>query len=113
MPERVWNLGASLSSMTVYRQSENALVINASNGYISGFDTVFRGSAHPLQRGQVINVGDLQITVQDLTSDGRPATVMFEFAEPLQNDEYQWLIWESNRLVKWDVPDIGRSIQIP
>lgn len=112
-PERVWNLGASLSSMTVYRQSENALVINATNGYISGFDTVFRGSAHPLQRGQVINVGDLQITVQDLTSDGRPATVLFEFAEPLQNDEYQWLIWESNRLVKWDVPDIGRSIQIP
>ncbi|MFN8435470.1 MAG: hypothetical protein U0V18_15705 [Anaerolineales bacterium] len=112
-PERVWNLGASLSSMMVYRQSENTLVIKASNGYISGFDTVFRGSAHPLQKRQVINLGDLQITVQDLTPDGRPATVVFEFAEPLQNDDYQWLIWESNRLVEWDVPDIGQSIQIP
>ncbi|HNO94416.1 MAG TPA: hypothetical protein PKJ84_09605, partial [Anaerolineales bacterium] len=101
------------SSMMVYRQSENTLVIKASNGYISGFDTVFRGSAHPLQKRQVINLGDLQITVQDLTPDGRPATVVFEFAEPLQNDDYQWLIWESNRLVEWDVPDIGQSIQIP
>jgi len=112
-PERVWNLGASLSSMTVYRQSENTLVINASNGYISGFDTVFRGSAHPMLKGQIVHLNGLQVTVQAVTPDGRPAMVRFEFAEPLQSAEYQWLIWKSNRLIKWNVPEIGQSVHVP
>lgn len=111
-PDRVWYLGTGLSSMTVYRPSENVLVIHASDGYISGFDSVFRGTAHPLVMGAVVDLNGLRITVREVTPDERPSTVTFEFAEPLQSREYQWLIWESNRLIEWQIPEIGQRIEV-
>jgi hypothetical protein len=111
-PDRVWYLGAGLSPMTVYRPSERSLVIRADDGYISGFDSVFRGIDHPLTKGEIVNLNGLHITVQEVTSDGRPAVVMFEFSDPLQDHEYQWLIWKSNRLVEWQVPEIGGNVDI-
>ncbi len=111
-PERVWYLGAGLSSMTVYRVDENTLVVNAPDGYISGFDAVFRGMGHPMFEGEVIDLNGLQVTVEELSRDFHPTTVTFKFAEPLQSEEYQWLIWESNRLVEWQIPAIGQTVEL-
>lgn len=111
-PSRVWYLGAGLSPMIVYRADENTLVVDAPGGYISGFDAVFRGMGHPMFEGEIIDLNGLQVRVQKLSRDLRPTTVTFEFAELLQSEEYQWLIWESNRLVEWQIPDVGQSIEI-
>lgn len=111
-PDRVWYLGAGLSPMTVYRANENTLVVDAPDGYISGFDAVFRGMAHPMMEGETMNLNGLQVTVQELNRDGRPSTVIFEFDEPLHSREYQWLVWESNHLIEWQVPEIGQKIEL-
>jgi len=112
VPERVWYLGAGLSPMKVERTGENTLVIHALDGYISGFDAVFRGADHPIEAGEIIDLSGLKITVQNLTRDGRPSTVSFNFAEALSSKKYQWLIWHENRFVEWQVPAVGEAIEI-
>lgn len=111
-PERIWYLGSGLSPMIVDRPSERVLVINVPAGYISGFDSVFRGGDHPMLKGQTVDLNGLQITVQEVTRDGRPAVVRFEFSEPLESQDYQWLIWESNRLVGWQPPEMGHHVEV-
>jgi hypothetical protein len=111
-PDRVWYLGSGVSLLQISRPSEKVLVIHAPTGYISGFDSVFRGAGHPMSEGEFVQLNGLQVTVQSLTRDGRPALVTFEFSEPLESQEYQWLIWESNRLVEWQPPEIGRRVEV-
>ena len=111
-PERVWYLGAGLSPMKVERIGDNILVIHALDGYISGFDAVFRGAHHPMQIGEVVNFSGLKITVQELTRDGRPRTVSFDFAESLSSKNYQWLIWRDAQFIEWQVPAVGETIEI-
>ena len=113
VPERVWYLGAGLSPLSVYRQDERTLTIIARDGYISGFDAVFRGGTHPLSRGEKINLSGIQITVEEMTRDGRPSTVTFEFSESLESLNYQWLIWRKDGYVEWQAPNIGGSVSIP
>jgi hypothetical protein len=105
-------LGSGVSLLQISRPSEKVLVIHAPAGYISGFDSVFRGAGHPMSEGEFVQLNGLQVTVQSLTRDGRPALVTFEFSEPLESQEYQWLIWESNRLVEWQPPEIGRRVEV-
>ena len=112
-PERVWNLGAGLSPLTVYRQYENTLVVTARDGYILGFDSVFRGRAHPMPREETVSLNGMQVTVRAVTRDGRPSLVEFRFAEPLQSPHYQWLVWRSGRLVEWQIPNVGESVSTP
>jgi hypothetical protein len=112
-PERVWNLGAGLSPLTVYRQDENTLIVTARDGYISGFDSVFRGRAHPMLRGETVSLNGMQVTVHAVTRDGRPSLVEFRFTEPLQSPHYQWLVWRSGRLVEWRIPNVGESVSTP
>lgn len=104
IPERVWYLGAGLAPVSIFRQEAQTLVVTAEAGYLSGFETVFRGDAHPLREGESISLNGLQVTVQALNWEGRPRIVRFEFSQPLESDEIQWLTWENGAFVLWQPP---------
>jgi hypothetical protein len=113
VPARVWNLGAGLSPLSVYRRDENTLVVTARDGYVSGFDSVFRGGAHPMLWGEAIFLNGMQATVRGVRWDGRPSLVEFRFAEPLEDPNYQWLAWGVDGLVEWRIPAVGERVSVP
>ncbi|MBI5295926.1 MAG: hypothetical protein HY869_10650 [Chloroflexi bacterium] len=102
-----------MSPLSVYRQDETTLVVTARDGYISGFDSVFRGGAHPMLRGESVWLNGMQATVRGVTWDGRPSLVEFRFAEPLENPNYQWLVWGADVLLVWRIPNVGETVSVP
>jgi hypothetical protein len=112
-PERILNLGAGLSPMEITRMDANTLLVTRRQSFISGFDAVFRGYAHLMSQGTIVSLNGIQITVREITWDGRPTLVEFHFAEPLESLNYQWLVWTYAGLVKWEIPKIGESDSIP
>ncbi|MCC6192685.1 MAG: hypothetical protein IT318_26990 [Anaerolineales bacterium] len=113
VPARVRGLASGLGALTVTRPDATSLTLTPALGFLTGFDGVFRGPAHPLALGTVINLGDLQVTVLALTPNGRPATAAFHFARPLEDPAYRWVIWQAHDYAPWSPPAVGQAVTLP
>ncbi len=111
-PARVRGLATGLVAVTITRTDDATLTITPADGFITGFDGVFRGPAHPLAAGAVVDLGDMQVTVLALTADGRPATAAFHFAAPLEDTALRWVTWQSGVYVPWTPPAVGQTVTL-
>lgn len=111
-PARVRALATGFGPVTVRRSDAQTLVVSPGGGYINGYESVFRGPAHLLRLGQEVDLGDMQVTVLALTTDGRPATVAFHFALPLEDPSLRWFRWSAGLYVPFTLPAVGADIQI-
>ena len=113
VPARVRGLASGLDALTVTRPDAATLLLTPAQGFLTGFDGVFRGPAHPLPGGAVVDLGDMQVTVLALTPDGRPAVAAFHFTRPLEDPAYRWVTWAANGYAPWSPPAIGGSLTLP
>jgi hypothetical protein len=51
--------------------------------------------------------------VVDVTSDGRPGTVEFRFATPLESPKWIWMRGAHGVLVPWTPPQVGQTVVLP
>ena len=49
----------------------------------------------------------MTVTVVELTGDGRPASVRFDFETSLDHPRFRWLFWQAGVFVPWTPPAIG------
>lgn len=112
-PARVRGLATGLGAVTVTRTSASTLTITPADGFITGFDGVLRGPAHPLALGALVGLGDMQVEVLALTAGGRPATAAFHFAAPLEAAAHRWVIWRAGVYVPWTPPALGQTLTLP
>jgi hypothetical protein len=63
----VRGLATGLGPVSVRRSDANTLILIAGGGYPTGYDSVFRGSAHALGLGQVVDLGDMQVKILALS----------------------------------------------
>ena len=112
-PARVRSLASGFGPVTVTRSDGQTLTVTPVGGYVTGYDSVFRGSAHPLGLGQVVDLGDVQVKVLALTADGRPARVAFHFSMPLEDPGLRWFRWQGWVYVPFAPPAAGTTIQLP
>ena len=114
-PARVRSLatGLGLGPVRLTRTGANSLLVTPSGGFLTGYDSVFRGPAHPLALVQVVHLGDLTATVQSLAGDGRPATVLFQFAVPLEDVTLRWFRWRAGLYVPFTPPAVGDTVELP
>ena len=106
-------LGADLSALEVIRHDVYTLIVRPENGYITGFDPVFRGDNHPMRVGDTVELAGLRVEVMDVTEDGRPAMVAFRFEVPLEDPSLRWLQWKEGVYVPFVLPDVGERVKIP
>jgi hypothetical protein len=61
---------------------------------------------------QTVDLGDMRATIETLTRDGRPATVDFQFALPLEDPSLAWFRWQAGRYVPFTPPAIGATVEL-
>jgi hypothetical protein len=70
---------------------------------------------HLTEVGQTVELSEFTVEVAKMTDDGRIAEANFTFAEPLESDQYRWLVWdadsESYKMV--EMPPVGESRVYP
>ena len=111
-PARVRGLANGLGTVRLTRRDSQTLVISTDT-FESGYDSVFRGADHALALGQVVDLGDMRATAEALTSDGRPATVAFRFAVPLEDPSLAWFRWQAGLYVPFTPPAVGTTVELP
>lgn len=112
VPARVRNLAAGLAGTRLTRADSRTLIAQPVGGYLTGFDTVFRGNNHPLQLNQIIALAGMTVTIVELTPDQRPATVAFQFEIPLEDSSLRWFHWQAGRYVPFTPPAIGEMVTV-
>jgi len=50
--------------------------------------------------------------VNQITDDGRPRTVIFRFAAPLESREWLWMRGVGFRFVNWTPPKVGETVVV-
>jgi hypothetical protein len=112
-PARVRGLATGLGPVRLTRPDAQSLVVTPGGGYLNGYDSVFRGSDHPLALGQVVDLGDMTVTLLTLTPDGRPASVVFRFVVPLEDASLAWFRWSAGLYVPFTPPAVGVTVELP
>jgi len=111
-PARVRGLATGLGPVTVARTDAHTLIVTPEAGFIGGFDGVFRGPAHPLAVGEMIDLGDMRVDILSLAPDSLPATAAFHFSTPLEDEVLRWVIWRAGGYAAWSPPAVGTSVTL-
>ena len=60
----------------------------------------------------VLALSNMTATANQITSDGRPRTVTFRFAAPLESPEWLWMRGSGSRFVEWAPPQVGDTVVV-
>jgi hypothetical protein len=102
-----------MPSVTVRRLDERTLAISPRGGYLRlVLDQVFRSERRPLALGERVTLTGMTVTVTALTTDGRPAEVMFQFDVPLESPSLLWLCFRGTTFEPFVPPAVGREVEI-
>jgi hypothetical protein len=64
---------------------------------------------HPFHAGDLIRLEELEVTITQVTSDGRPAEILARFEKPLEDPQYLWYAWQGAGYAPFVVPGAGAS----
>jgi len=113
-PEKTRILASALGDVVVTRLDAVTLRVQPDQGYfVTAMQQMYLDPDRPLRAGQVIELSDLKVTVLDLLEDGRPRTVSFRFAEPLESPRWLWMRGAGLGLVGFAPPKIGETVVVP
>ena len=114
VPARTRVLVSGLSEITLRRPDEHTLLVTAADGFLAApFDGLFRGSVHPFALGDVVQLAGCRVEIQELTQDGRPATVAFRFDRILEDPDLRWLQWQRGEWAPLAPPPTGGTTVLP
>lgn len=97
----VW-LTSSTSPLLV-RGAEQSLtfeqeVDGSSKGFFQSLpEQLYRSKNAPFSRGQTFELPALHAIVEEVTSEGAPLRVTYEFSEPIASERYELLIWQGDK----------------
>jgi hypothetical protein len=111
LPRSSSSLAPGNTQLKVTRQ-QNSLVIEAEDGFVINYDTLFRGQGHPFKVGDAVRLKSLTAVVKRITGDGRPETVEFTFTDGLDNLRLKFLAWENNGYRHFALPVDGETIEL-
>jgi hypothetical protein len=115
LPRHLRALAPSLlQPVEVRRTDERTLVVTPGWGYLASADWKFmRDDAHPVKLGDTFRVTGMTARIIRMARDGRPLSVQFRFAVPLEDPSLSWLQWKDNRYVSFHPPKVGESVTLP
>lgn len=59
--------------------------------------------------GAQFHLSDMSAKVESVTADARPASVVFRFARPVDQERDVWLAWHAGQWYRYAVPAVGES----
>jgi hypothetical protein len=118
-PARFRTLAYGPEQVTVERTADKTLVLSYAGGAMhepavtkQAID-LYRSSDKPMHKGQQVALEGLAIELLEVTPDGRPLRVRFDFAEPLDSSRYRFYNWADNQFKVLQVPAVGETKVLP
>lgn len=114
-PRAVSWLGHLESDLEVTRAGPRALTIVPRRGFLAtrGQQLCRSPRSFPFAAGDVVEVGELRVEIEEVTADGRPARVTFHFPVALEDPSLRWMVWREGQLRPFDPPEVGRTVRVP
>lgn len=114
-PRAVSWLGHLESDLEVIRTAPDALTIVPRRGFLAtrGQQLCRSPRSFPFAAGDVVEVEELRVEIDEVTADGRPARATFRFPVDLEDPSLRWLVWREGRLLPFELPEVGRSVRVP
>ena len=107
-------LSTGFGPTSVRRVDAATLRVSPAGGYFaSELHRLMRSPSRPFRVGDVIALSDMRATVVALTDDGRPRTVEFRFATPLESVGRRWMRGAGMGLAPWAPPQVGATVVVP
>lgn len=67
----------------------------------------------PFKVGDVTHMGEVLVTVTEVSDKGEPLSVTFRFPTPLSDPQWQFYVWREPGYARLQLPEPGQSIQMP
>ena len=111
LPPTRW-LATGTSDVAITRTDERTLRVTPEGGFIPFVsERMLRRLDRPFVRGQVIQLGGVDVTVVDVTADGRPADASSaRFDRALDDPALHWEAWHKSGFVPWTPPPVGARV---
>lgn len=97
-------LFAGEPGVSVLRVGASRLVLRPEGGFIDTAREPFWNADAPMQRGKVIELGWLRITVTEVSETGEPLEALFQFATSLDDPKLRLRYWNSRESRYADAP---------
>ena len=114
-PAKLRLLSMGPIALRARRLDTHTLEVNYDGGLLSTLaERLYRDERHPMKQGDRVELDGLSIAVGRVTSDGRPLSTTFTFAEPLDSPKLRWVVWQKDRYVPFTVPaHDGDVVDVP
>lgn len=106
-PTHVLYVGAG--AVELERRDPSTLDVRPSGGWLAApGDRIFR-AGRPMHAGQAIALPGIDVTILEVTPDGRPATIRVHSDAPLDTGGLRWMAWVDGAPTTIDLPAVGAS----
>ena len=118
VPRRTELLAHMLQTLEINRRDATTIAIRDEAGWIANpAAALMRSPKMPFEVGETFERGSEQlgrctVVVEELTEDGRPRVVSFDFGVPLEDDSLRWVVWTGEGLVDFEVPAMGETARV-
>jgi hypothetical protein len=118
-PARYRGLAYGPEQVTMERTADKTVVLTYAGGAMHEPAVtkqaleLYRTINKPMHAGQKVQLEGLAIEVLEVTEDGRPLRVRFDFAEPLGSDRYRFYHWVDNQFRPLALPAVGETKVLP
>ncbi|MBN1652547.1 MAG: hypothetical protein JXA30_02105 [Deltaproteobacteria bacterium] len=112
-PKHLRWLATGACDLEIKRLDSRTLRVKPTEGFL--FLASERMQRNPRNRmgvGYTVAFSDLQIRVERLTSDARPAEITATFHRALEDRRYEFLKWSREGFVRFDLPEIDETVKI-
>jgi hypothetical protein len=113
-PAHFYWLSTASSSLRVTRVADRTFRITPREGFIySPPEQHYRSDLTNLSKGSRVRLTEMQVTIVETGSDGRPKTADFTFESPLESGRYLFLYWSTGAFAPFSIPAIGTTTLMP
>lgn len=116
VPRRMELLGHMANDIQVRRPGPSTLTLRVDGGWLgASAPALLRSPKLTYEAGERIErpAGGPVVTIEEVTDDGRPLLVSFEFPVVLEDPSLRWMFWQRGELVPFEVPPVGAEIVVP
>ncbi len=121
VPRHIRMLHAGKGPVSLKRQTEQQLILDAPNGFYSDpFDGTYRGHQYPMQVGEGLQLAGMLIIVRAVDEQGVPTRIEVNLQRPVKRGNYHFVSWyppkpgdENGQFQTLRLPDVGQSVELP
>ncbi|MGE0323869.1 MAG: hypothetical protein AB7S68_16275 [Polyangiaceae bacterium] len=121
VPRHIRMLHAGKGPVTLKRQTEQQLVLDAPNGFYSDpFDGTYRGHQYPMTVGEGLQLAGMLIIVRAVNAEGVPTRLEVNLQRPVKRGNYHFMSWvppkpedDNGQFLTLKLPEVGQSVELP